>query len=290
MTVISAHAADRLLESIHRLRAPVCVGLDPVVERFPAALRNEAVLSAPIAIEQFSHELLSAVAAHVPCVKVQSACYERYGSEGVAALERTIARAKELGLEVILDAKRGDISVSAAHYAAAAFNHGHADWLTLHGYLGEDSLEPFLHHGCGGFVLVRTSNAGGDQIQELRLADGRTIAEAVGDLTAALGRRVLGLSGYSALGAVVGATRPETAKRLRERMPEQIFLVPGYGAQGGGVDDVLPCFKSDGTGAIVTASRSVVYAFNAADPNWTHTVEEAAAAFADEIGRAVGWR
>ena len=122
------------------------------------------------------------------------------------------------------------------------------------------------------------------------MKDGRTVAEAGGGVIASIGSKYIGERGYSSLGAVVGATKREDAKRLREIMPQQLFLVPGYGAQGGGVDDVLPCFKSDGTGAIVTASRSVICAFKPDDPKWMDSVAEAAARFAEEVGRAVGTR
>jgi orotidine-5'-phosphate decarboxylase len=138
--------------------------------------------------------------------------------------------------------------------------------------------------------LVRTSNPGGDAIQNLQLKDGRTVSQAVGELIAHIGSQHIGTRGYSSLGAVVGATKREDAARLRQIMPQQMFLVPGYGAQGAGLDDVLPCFKPDGAGAIITASRSVIYAFKQDDPHWINSVADAAAKFAEEIGRAVGLR
>lgn len=290
MLDVLTHAADRLLDAVARHRAPVCVGLDPVIDKLPAAIRKQAEVDPAAAIAEFSQSVIAAVAPHVPCVKFQSACYERYGSEGFAALERVIAQSRESQLEVILDAKRGDIGFSAAHYAAAAYERLGAHWLTVNGYLGGDSLHPFVQAGRGAFVLVRTSNPGGDALQEQHLDDGRTIAEAMGDLVAELGRDSIGQSGFSALGAVVGATRPATARRLRERLPAQVFLVPGFGAQGGSVDEVLPCFHPDGRGAIVTASRSVIFAFDANEPRWTTAVADAAAELAESIGRATGWR
>lgn len=278
------------MDGVAKFRAPVCVGLDPVIEKLPATLRKQAAVDPAAAIAEFSEGVIEAVAPHVPCIKFQSACYEQYGSSGFAALERSMKLARDADLEVILDAKRGDIGLSAAHYAAAAFDHLKANWMTVSGYLGEDSLRAFTQDGRGAFVLVRTSNPGGDALQEQRLEDGRTIAEAMGDLVAELGRDTIGRSGFSALGAVVGATRPKTAQRLRERLPAQIFLVPGYGAQGGGVDEVLPCFLPDGRGAIVTASRSVIFAYHADDPRWQDAVADAAAHLAESIGRATGWR
>lgn len=286
------HPADRLLAAFDRIGAPVCVGLDPVMDRLPAALRAHPPA---VAIEQFSLGVLEAIADDVGCVKIQSACYERFGAEGMAALHRVALEAKERGFEVILDAKRGDIGISAEHYAAASAAH-HADWTTVSPYLGSDGILPFLAAAQatsaraprgGAFALVRTSNPSGDRLQSLRLADGRTIAEAVADLVVEIGRGSLGRSGFSSLGAVVGATKREDAAALRTRMPEQIFLVPGYGAQGGGVDDVLPCFRSDGRGAIVTASRSVLYP-TPGGGDWRADVRRAASEFRREIRSGLG--
>jgi orotidine-5'-phosphate decarboxylase len=294
---MSTHAADRLLDAIDRIAAPVCVGLDPVIGRLPESMRppDDSPTSTAGLIRSFTLGVLDAVAGRVPCVKFQSACYERYGQAGVQALLRAIGEAKSRGLEVILDAKRGDIGISASHYAAAAFgddpdDEQRPDWLTINSYLGEDGIRPFLQSGRGAFALVRTSNPGGDALQGQRLEDGRTVAESVADLVATIGTDHVGTRGYSALGAVVGATKTEDAAALRRRMGQQIFLVPGYGAQGGGVEDVLPCFDADGRGAIVTASRSVIYAFDPGDANWTVAVAEAANRLADDIGRAVGMR
>jgi len=284
----SAHAADRLLASIARVGSPACVGIDPVIERLPRALRDGAATRADQAhaIGAYAEGVIEAVAKHVPCVKLQSACFERYGWEGVAALERCIKAARRAGLAVILDAKRGDIGVSAEHYAAGAFDgpgDSHADWITINPYLGDDGIRPFLRERTGAFALVRTSNPGGDAVQTARLAGGRSIAEHIASIVASIGDGFIGVGGYSALGAVVGATRPEAADALRRLMPRQLFLVPGFGAQGGSVEDVLPCFKPDGTGAIVTASRSVIFSFGRDDGAWQRAVGDSAAAFADSI-------
>jgi orotidine-5'-phosphate decarboxylase len=271
------HPADRLLASIDAAGAPVCVGLDPVVEKLPAALRPAAGdAAAAAAIEAFSTGVIDAVAGVVPAVKVQAACFERHGPEGVAALARVLAHAgRTAGLEVILDFKRGDIGISAEHYAASARGAFGAGWTTVSAYLGTDSLLPFLAPGHGAFALVRTSNPSGDALQGLRLADGRTVAESVADLVATTGSAHLGACGFSALG---------------ERMPQQVFLVPGFGAQGGGVDDVLPCFRADGRGALVTASRSVIYAFGPGEPDWRSAVRRAAEELRSQIGSALGVR
>ena len=286
------HPADRLFASIESAGAPVCVGLDPVAEKLPAALRPApGDAAAAAAVEAFSIGVIDAVRGVVPAVKVQAACFERHGPEGTSALARVLAHARGCaGLEVILDCKRGDIGISAEHYAASARGPFGAGWTTVSAYLGTDSLLPFLADGRGAFALVRTSNPSGDALQGLRLADGRTVAEAVADLVAGAGAGHLGACGFSALGAVVGATKRADAAALRERMPAQVFLVPGFGAQGGGVDDVLPCFRANGRGALVTASRSVIYAFGPAEHDWQGAVRRAAEDLRSQIGSALGVR
>jgi orotidine-5'-phosphate decarboxylase len=283
------HAADRLVAAIHRTGSPICIGLDPVIEKLPQGLRpaGSQPTAAASAIEKFSIEVINVVADVAPCVKVQSACFERYGSAGFAALENTVAAARRAGLQVILDAKRGDIGISAEHYAAAAFDHLGADWLTVNGYLGADAIEPFLKTGRGVIVLVRTSNPGSDVVQSEKLADGRTVSDVVASMVREVGRTRLGVSGYSSVGAVVGATKPADAARLRAAMPESVFLVPGYGAQGAGLGDVLACFNEDGRGALITASRSVIYAFEPRDSRWAERVRDAARAFGREISEGV---
>jgi len=210
------------------------------------------------------------------------------GAEGYAAMGRVLAAARASGLAVVLDFKRGDIGISAEHYAASARATG-SHWTTINAYLGNDGIAPFLAEGHGAFALVRTSNPSGDALQTLSLADGRTVAEAVADMVSALGAASIGASGFSALGAVVGATkRPEIAS-LRARMPHTIFLVPGYGAQGGTADDVRACFTAPQQGALITASRSVIYPKAAAGVPWEQAIRDAARAFADEI-RAIAPR
>lgn len=267
-------------------RAPVCVGLDPVLERLPASLVEGGE---PVdAIERFSLAVLDAVEGVVPAVKPQSACFERYGAAGVAALERVI-RAARGRFSVILDWKRGDIGISSVHYAAAALRTG-AEWVTASAYLGMDGIRPFLEAGLGVFALVRTSNEDGDRIQGERLAGGGTVAERVARLVAEEGGAHLGACGLSSLGAVVGATKAAEAARLREIMPQQVFLVPGFGAQGAKARDAAAAFRSDGRGAIVSASRSVLYPFRPDDPGWQVSIRAAAEAFACEIAGAVGRR
>jgi len=276
------HFADRLLEACGAKGAPVCVGLDPVFERLPDELRQESetALERVAAIERFCAGVLDAVADHVPCVKVQAACFERYRGAGFDAMFRVIAEAKARGLVVILDAKRGDIGSSSAHYAAGLLGGDDGpDALTVSPYMGADALEPFVtvaaREGKGLFALVRTSNPGGDALQGALLKDGRTVAEAVADNVAQLSDH-RGASGYSLLGAVVGATKPKDAVALRRAMWHQIFLVPGFGTQGAGAEDVKPCFHDDGTGALITASRSVIYHFDKTSTDWRGGISDAA--------------
>ena len=282
---MTTHIADRLLAACADKGAPVCVGLDPVLERLPEELGRANPADA---IELFCRGVIDAVHLAVPAVKPQAACFERYGAMGVAVYHRIVDYARQQGLIVVGDAKRGDIGTTSAHYAAGLLGGEHGcDLLTVNGYLGVDGIQPFLDvaepHGRGLFVLVRTSNPGGDAIQTLKLEDGRTVAEAVGDVVAALGTRCVGESGYSSVGMVVGATKPQDAAKLRERYPQQLFLVPGFGAQGGSAEDVRACFKPDGTGALITASRSVIYAYAGKPGLWTDHVRDAAEKLRDEV-------
>ena len=274
--------ADRLVDAVRRAGSPVCVGLDPVLESLPGPVRAAEPAAA---IEAFTRAVLDAVAGVVPAIKPQAACFERHGSAGWAALERLCAHAKQLGLIVVLDAKRGDIGLSARHYAASAASLG-ADAITVNAYLGPETVEPYLDAGLGVFVLVRTSNPGSDTVQSRRLDDGSTIAEMMADRVRELGHAHTGQHGLSSVGAVVGATKPADARALRQRMPDQVFLVPGYGAQGGTAEDVRPMLRDaqppETAGVLVTASRSVISA-GADEPDWRCRVRAAAEALRNDI-------
>ncbi len=274
--------AERLIQEITRKQSHVVVGLDPVYERLPASLRRPAATSlrqVAEAVVRFNQGIIDAVADLVAVVKPQIAFYERYGWHGVAAYADTVTYARQRGLLVIADVKRNDIGSTAAAYADAhlgrvtvagrehrAFE---ADAATVTPYLGADGIDPFLE-ACrrwdkGLFVLVKTSNPSSGQLQDLvvtRAGEQRPLAEEVARLVCGWGRSCgLGAHGYSPVGAVVGATYPEHARRLRSIMAESFFLVPGYGTQGGTAADVLDCFNEDGYGALISASRSVLYAF-----------------------------
>lgn len=286
---VPGHPADRLLAAVARVGSPACVGLDPVLERMPESIREGA--SAAESLRRFGEGVIEAVEGRVAAVKFQSACFERHAAAGFAVLAELAGLARSRGLEVILDAKRGDIGISASHYARAAHEVFGADWTTVNAYFGPEGIEPFRGGGRGAFALVRTSNPDGERVQSLRLADGRTVAEAIAEMVETTGGSNLGEQGFGDLGAVVGATHPADAESLRERMPRVLFLVPGFGAQGAGPAEIRPCFDARGRGAVVTASRSVIFpagiGAGSSAAAWRSAVAEAAARFAEEVAAAV---
>ena len=273
----SEHPADRMCAAIDRVGTPLCVGIDPVLERLPASLQSLPPIEA---IQSFCTGIIEAIATEAAAVKFQSACFERFGSKGVELLGQLKLIANEAHLQVILDAKRGDIGITAEHYAAAATADGPCDWVTVNPYLGIDGITPFLESGLGIFCLVRTSNPSGDAIQQQGLSDGRTVSESIADILYALGQNYLGDTGWSSVGAVVGATKPQEALTLRSRMVNQIFLMPGIGAQGATPEMVSGCF-GDGHGALATASRSVIYPPQESD--WQTDIANAAKTLSSEL-------
>lgn len=289
--------SDRLLNAIDAKGSPVCVGLDPVFSSLPDALKSDAHDDASRlhAVEIFCRTVLEAIAPIVPAVKPQSAYFEVFRGPGVQLYFNMIAYAQQLGLLVIGDVKRNDIGSTAAAYAQAHLaGPGAADGITINAYLGADGIEPFLNvsakEGKGIFALVRTSNPSAKMTQDFADANGKPFYHHMAELIAELGNgeSLLGQRGYSSLGAVVGATWPEEARQLRKIMPKQIFLVPGYGAQGGTAEDCAASFHEDGYGAIVNASRSVLYAHKRpeyAGLPWAVAVQEAAREFAEDIAR-----
>lgn len=273
------NAVDRLIEKTLEKKNPAVIGLDPDIEKIPAcykAVKNQDSTFAAVAeaILNFNIDVIDSVAPLVPAVKPQMAFYEQYGSWGVSAFEKTVAYAKEKGLVVIEDAKRNDIGNTARAYAdghigevtlldgtsKSAFG---ADFLTVTPYLGSESLQPFIdncvRYEKGIFVLVKTSNSSAGELQDAVTASGKTVSFSVAHYVAEKAELCVGDYGYSSIGAVVGATYPEEAAVLRKAMPKNYFLVPGYGAQGGGADDVLPSFNQDGLGAVINSSRGILY-------------------------------
>lgn len=273
--------ALRLEASIRRTGNPSLLGLDTQQSHLPPYLLREEELKGGNkteilcrAIARFNLGILEALAGFVPAVKFQSAYYEQFGPEGIACLASGLASAKKLGFLTILDAKRNDIGSTAEAYARAILGESdvldekiaflNADAVTVNAYLGTDGVEPFLKYvreaGKGCFILVRTSNPSAGDLQDLSLADGRKVYEAMADLVACWGDSA-DEGEFSSVGAVVGATWPEQAKELRTRMPRQFFLIPGYGAQGGKADGAVAGFTADGRGGIVNASRSLMLAW-----------------------------
>ena len=276
---------DRLTNTV-RAGAPCgVVGLDPRVDRLPRELAGDATDR----ILNFYRDVLPRIAAvGLPAVKPNIAFFERYGAAGFAVYEETCRLAREHGLLVIGDIKRGDIGSTAEAYAA--FHQDIADAVTVQPWLGDDSMTPFLD-GCrrtggGLFVLVRTSNAGGDRFQGLRVADGSggTLAHQTADAVHGWGQQEgLQHGGWSSIGAVCGATRPGELLELRQRMPNAWVLVPGVGAQGGSLPDLAPALADDGCGLLINQSRGVLQVFEPGDSGWREAVDRALRTFVDDL-------
>jgi len=304
--------ADRLVNAIQQKGSPICVGIDPIFEMLPDGIagvaskhKSDDAEAAIDAIFAFTTAVLRIVAPHVPCVKFQSAYFEKYLWEGVEAYYSLLAEARELGLVVIGDVKRGDIGPTSAAYAAGHLAQPHfeelddmvlPDAITVNPFCGLDAIEPFVQaakkENKGLFVLVRTSNPGSAQLQDALLADGRTWSEMLADALAPLAEapELMGRSGWSSLGAVVGATQEHTMQSLRSRLPHSFFLLPGYGAQGATADDCRACFDAQGRGAVVNSSRGIIFAWRRPDrpqtpPDWDLTVAGAAAKMKEELER-----
>lgn len=261
---------DRLIERIRETGSPIALGLDTRFEYIPNEFikgdkRREEIHTA---ITEFNEKLMEGLKDIVPCVKIQTACYERYGEPGIEAMSKTISAARDMGYIVIVDGKRGDIGATVAEYSKAYLAKKAsfpADFLTVSPYMGSDSIEPFFEDcketGSGLFVLVKTSNPSSGEFQDLTVSDGRPLYEHVADKVSEWGKGLMGEQGYSSVGAVVGATYPGQGIALRKQMPGTFFLVPGYGAQGASAADVAGCFDDEGSGAIVAASRSLLCAY-----------------------------
>jgi orotidine-5'-phosphate decarboxylase len=245
-------------------------------------------------VARFCCGLIDAVAPHAVAVKPQLAFFEQLGSAGLAAFERTCTYARRAGMLVIADGKRGDIGSTARAYAEAYLEGEppRADALTVNPWLGRDSVEPFLgavrRGGVGIFVIVRTSNVSGD-LQDALLKDGRPMWHHVAGLVDEWGEGTVGEGGLSSVGAVVGATHPRAVAEARRLMPRTILLLPGIGAQGAGPADVARAFTSGPSSALVTASRSVLYAFRTSKDDWRSAAAQEAARLKSEVWAASGW-
>lgn len=290
------HFGDRLTAAIVAKKTPLVVGLDPRINQLPDNLTSSSEASTAEKqaemTAQFCCELIDVVADLVPAVKPQAAFFERLGWHGMVVLSRIVDYAAQRGLMVIMDAKRGDIGSTAQAYASAYLgakpqSAWGCDCLTVNPYMGHDTLEPFVEvanqTGSGIFVLVKTSNPGSGAIQEQTVHsgsnDGSTVYQIVADKVQQLSADSAGQSGYGNIGAVVGATYPEQLAELRESMPNTIFLIPGFGAQGGSAADVAGGLDENGLGGVINSSRGIIFAYQrpeyAAETSWQSAVEKA---------------
>ena len=267
--------ADQLIAGIKQKKTPLVVGIDPKLEQLPSPIRDQVTVGSSDFYQQtakafldFSKEVIDVVASRVCAIKPQMAFFEALGPHGMVALHQVIHHAQSRQLLVILDGKRNDIGSTAEAYAAAYLGRdGKSPWgadaLTVNPWMGRDSLEPFVtaatKHGCGLFVLVKTSNPGSEDYQALK-SDSRPVYELVAADVEALAIRTAGSSAYGSVGAVVGATYPEQLAELRQKTPHTLFLIPGFGAQGGKASDVASAFDSRGLGSIVNSSRAIIFA------------------------------
>ena len=287
---------DRIADAVDRKRSQVFVGLDPRPELFPVELRGEPPAEAAA---RFCRGIVDAVAPYVVGVKPQLAFFEALGAPGLVAFEETCDYARAAGLVVLADGKRGDIGSTARAYAAAYLEPREegaepvADALTVNPYLGRDSVEPYLaacrRHGRGIFCVVRTSNAGGGEVQDLVLSDGRPLWQHVASLVAEWGADAVGERGLSSVGAVVGATQPRAIGEARRLLPQSVLLLPGLGAQGAKPGDVARAFTSGPASALVAAARSVIYAYRDGEDDWRSAAAAEAARLRSEVWAAAGW-
>ena len=292
--------ANDLLRAIADKNSRVCVGLDPMPDRLPPEIAVDSgdPRKTLDAVYAFVVGVLDAVSETAACVKFQSAYFERFHGDGVDAYFELVHEAKQKGLLVIGDAKRGDIGTTSAAYADAHLapyfggdDSETPDALTVNPMLGLDTIEPFVdvaaEHGKGLFVLVRTSNPGSVETQNVALADGRMWSEHLADLLAPVAE-ANATDDVSLIGAVVGATQPDAMTSLRQRLPKSIFLLPGYGAQGGTAATARAAFADGTPGAIVSASRSVLYPQRESGESWQTAVARAAKAVRDDLNNVVG--
>lgn len=271
---------SKLIEKIQKTKAPICVGLDPMLSYIPEHVTKKAYAEfgetlegAAEAIWQFNKTIVDATADLIPSVKPQIAMYEQFGIEGLKAYDKTVKYCQEKGLIVIGDVKRGDIGSTSSAYAVGhigkvtvgtkTFSGFNTEYITVNPYLGTDGIKPFVdvcnQEDKGIFVLVKTSNPSSGEFQD-KLIDGRPLYELVAEKVVEWGDASMD-GAYSNVGAVVGATYPEMSKVLRKLMPRTYFLVPGYGAQGGTAEDLRYCFNEDGLGAVVNSSRGIIAAY-----------------------------
>jgi len=300
---MASHFADRLCDAVKSRRTSLVVGLDPVYSRLPDAIKNHRYMNdefdaaaAVDAIFDFCTQTMRIIAPMVSAVKINIAFFERYLWEGVETYYALISEADDLGLEIIGDVKRGDIGHTAESYAAAHLENPEMvgledtlapDAITVNGFAGAEGIEPFAdmanQQGKGIFVWVRSSNAGAAAIQDFSDANGQKMYEKFAEIVGQIANRAerIGKSGYSNVGMIVGGTAPEVSATLREEYDKVWFLVPGYGSQGASAADCVRFCKPDGTGALINASRSIIYAYEKPEykgqfgDDWKRCIEQA---------------
>ncbi len=305
-TARAQHFADRIIERCTEIGSWLAVGLDPELSQFPQCLQRQ-VLAKHRTIEEtifeFNRVLIDSTAPFAAAFKPQAAFYEQYGRAGLAALEKTLTYLRDNDLPVIFDGKRNDVGHTASAYANAWLaarrpfidtpNPWRADAITLNGYLGEDSIRPFLSVSktAGVFILAKTSNPSAEEFQDVTIRheghEVRTVFEQMGVLVAKWGEQAIGASGYSRVGLVVGATYPDAVRRLRKIAPKALFLMPGIGVQGGSMEAVALASDKRGLGFLAVSARSVMYAFDVtraeALETWQQAVATASAAKAQAL-------
>lgn len=295
---------DKLIDGIIAMQNPTCVGLDTLFDYLPDDMRAGAKTFEDVAerVLEFNKKIIDSVYDIVPSVKVQIAYYEMYGAAGMKAYYETLKYATAKGLVVIADAKRNDIGSTASCYAKAFLGETQvndstlkafpSDYVTVNGYLGSDGIVPFVEecekHDKGIFVLVKTSNPSGAEIQNMVLDSGMPMYEYVGGLVEKWGESTIGSYGYSAVGAVVGATHPTEAARLREVLPHTFFLIPGYGAQGGKAEMLKSCFAANGLGGVVNNSRGILCAYKKNGGTYYDAAREACVAMQKDLSSVIG--
>ncbi|HEX2110814.1 MAG TPA: orotidine-5'-phosphate decarboxylase [Gaiellaceae bacterium] len=299
--VATATFADRVAAAVDRKRSQIILGLDPRPDLLPLELRGDAHVSRAAAADactRFCRGLVDAVAPYVVGAKLQLAFFEALGADGIAAFEEVCDYARRAGLLVLADGKRADIGSTARAYADAYLERRDGieppvDAITANPYLGSDSVEPLLaacrRSGTGLFCVVKTSNGGSADVQELALSDGRRVWHQVAELVAVWGEDLVGERGLSSIGAVVGATYPRAVGEARRLMPKAMLLLPGIGAQGATPADVARAFTSGPASALVPVSRSVIYAFRVDGADWRTAAAAEAARLRREVWAASGW-
>ena len=283
------NAIDKLISKIKETNNPTVIGIDPKYDMIPECVRNKygkTLEDVSKAILEFNIELIKNTYDIIPAVKVNIAFYEMYGIEGIKVFEKTCKYAKEKGMVVIADIKRGDIGSTAQSYSNAFLGKTKieeteesifdVDFVTVNPYMGTDCVQPFINdckkYNKGIFVLVKTSNPSSGELQDKQIEGGEKIYIEVAKLVEQWGKDLIGENGYSSVSAVVGATYPNQLKEIREIAPHTYFLIPGYGAQGGKAEDIALGFDNNGLGGIVNASRSLMYAYKS--DKWKDEFEE----------------